>query len=358
MSENAEILIVDDMPDHIAYAGAILRSEGYRVYAATSGKAALRFLKNRFPDLIILDIKMDGMDGFEVCKSIKLNEDTKDIPIIFLTSETDPNVIRQGFELGCCDYVVKPFTCEEYLARVKTHIDISHKNLALQAANDELKFFCSAVSHDLKAPLNVINMLIESLNNELGDNQSEDIRVITGMISKKSTRLTVMIERLLEFSKMCNVIPEISILNINSIIREVYNDLKMLESDREIELILGDLPEVKGDAVLVKMLIKNLLSNSFKFTSCRQKAVIEISDKSDSEYTIISIRDNGVGFDMAYCDKLFKVFQRLHTSEEYEGSGVGLALADRIMKRHGGKIEAYGEIDNGAEFNLYFLKSQ
>lgn len=358
MSENAAILIVDDMPEHIAYAGAILRSEGYRVYAATSGKAALHFLKNRFPDLIILDIKMDGIDGFEVCKSIKLNEDTKDIPIIFLTSEADPNVIRQGFELGCCDYVVKPFIREDYLARVKTHIDISRKSLALQAANDELKLFCSAVSHDLKAPLNVINMLIESLNNELGDNQSEDIRVITEMIREKSTRLIIMIERLLEFSKMCNVIPEISILDMNSIICEVYNELKVLEPDREIELILGELPKIKGDSVLIKMLIKNLLSNAFKFTSHISKAVIEISDKSDKEYTIISIRDNGVGFDMAYSNKLFKVFQRLHTSEEYEGSGVGLALADRIMKRHSGKIEAYGEVDKGAEFKLYFMKLQ
>lgn len=208
MSETGEILIVDDIPDQIAFAGEILRREGYRVYAVTSGKAALDFLGKKRPDLIVLDIKMEGMNGLEVCRAVKSCSDTKDIPVIFLTAEGSAEIIRQGFEAGCCDYVVKPFIREEYLARVRTHLEISRKSLALAAANNELKLFASAVSHDLKSPLGVIKMLIETLDGELGDNKSEDADRIMEMLKAKSDQLTLMIERLLEFSRMCSITPE------------------------------------------------------------------------------------------------------------------------------------------------------
>lgn len=358
MQTYAEILIIDDTPDHIAFAGNLLRSEGYRVYAVTSGKAALHFLEKHRPDLIMLDIKMEEMDGLEVCSIIKQTPSVSDIPIIFLTAETKPEIIKQGFELGGCDYVVKPFVREEYLARVKTHLNISRQNRALVAANNELNLFCSAVSHDLKSPLNVIKMLIAALESELGDNRNEEAAKIMDMISEKSGKLTVMIERLLEFSKMYNVVPEMERLDIASMAKAIFGELKSLEPQRNITLNCGTLPAISGDSVLISMLLKNLLSNAMKFTKNRTYAVINIVGSSDSEYNIISVSDNGAGFDMDYADKLFKVFQRLHEENEFEGSGVGLALVDRIMRRHGGKVEAYGEVDKGAEFRLFFLKSQ
>ncbi|MGN1120475.1 MAG: response regulator, partial [Oscillospiraceae bacterium] len=186
MKDYAEILIVDDTPEHITFAGNLLRDEGYRVYAVTSGSAALRFLETKRPDLIMLDIVMEGMDGLTVCKHLKENPNTSDIPVIFLTAETGTEAIKQGFALGGCDYVVKPFLREEFLARVKTHLNISRQSRALAAANQELNQFCSAVSHDLKSPLNVISMLIDMLSQELGNDKSEDVTRIMEMISKKS----------------------------------------------------------------------------------------------------------------------------------------------------------------------------
>lgn len=297
---------------------------------------------------------MEGMNGLEVCRAVKSCSDTKDIPVIFLTAEGSAEIIRQGFEAGCCDYVVKPFIREEYLARVRTHLEISRKSLALAAANNELKLFASAVSHDLKSPLGVIKMLIETLDGELGDNKSEDADRIMEMLKAKSDQLTLMIERLLEFSRMCSITPEKEPLDMTEIFREVYDEQKLLEPDRNVTFVMDELPRICGDDVLIRMLVKNLISNAFKFTRRRENAVITVDHACDGCYTVISVKDNGAGFDMAYSDKLFKVFQRLHTSEEFEGSGVGLALAGRIMKRHGGKIEAYGEVDKGAQFKLYF----
>lgn len=351
-----EILIVDDTPDHIAFAGSILKSEGYKVYAASSGEAALNFLNKKLPDLIVLDIKMAGMNGLEVCRIIKENPDTMNIPVIFLTSENSSEVIRKGFEIGCCDYVTKPFLKEEYLARVKTHLNISRQNRELSAAYNELNVFCSAVSHDLKSPLNVIKMLIDTLRDELGEDADDEVHKITDMINEKSTQLIVMIERLLEFSRMCNINPDFEMLNLNQIFNDIFNELKSLESERNITLIEGNLPEVTGDAVLIKMAVKNIMTNAFKFTKYRKNALITISSFEEEGYTVISIKDNGAGFDMAYSEKLFAIFQRLHDNREFEGSGVGLAMVERIMRRHNGKVRIIGEKDKGAEIFLYFSK--
>jgi len=354
MNEGAEILIVDDLPEHIAFAGSLLKQEGYQVYAVTSGQAALKFLEQKQPDLIVLDIKMAGMNGLEVCRIVKEREDTRDIPILFLTSEASPQIIKQGFELGCCDYVTKPFVREEYLARIKTHLRVSRQNRELAAAYSELNLFCSAVSHDLRAPLQVIQLLIQTLQDELGGDVTEEVTKITGMIHDKSDQLITMLERLLEFSRMCNIKPKFEPLDLNAMLDSIFLELKSLEPNRSITMTMEPIPLVQGDAVLVRMALKNVLSNAFKFTRHRQHAKIVVHSFEEDGFTVVAIRDNGAGFDMAYADKLFAVFQRLHEPEEFEGSGVGLALVDRVMKRHGGKVRMVGEEDKGAELFLYF----
>lgn len=351
----AEILVIDDMPDHIAYSGTILRAEGYRVFAATSGKAAFKFLEKKIPDLILLDIQMDDIDGLTLCRMFKENPNTKDIPVIFLTAETSPETIQQGFALGGCDYVKKPFIKEEYLARVRTHLQISMQQKELASANNELNLFCSAVSHDLKAPFNIINMLIEMLRQELGSVQNDDVSNIMDMIISKSTQTKTMIERLFDFSKMCNIKPRMTMVDIREIIQTTFRELHDLSPERDIDFRCGELPKVKGDPVLLQAVVKNLLANAIKYTSGRKTAVIEVSGHVTQNNRIIRIKDNGAGFDMAYADKLFQVFQRLHSEEEFEGSGVGLALVSRIMKRHNGEVKAYGEPDKGAEFSLIFI---
>lgn len=354
MSDYAEILIVDDMPDQIAYSGTLLKAEGYRVFAATSGKSAMSFLGKKIPDMILLDIQLGDTNGLDLCRKIKKNPALNNVPVIFLTSETSPDIISESFALGGCDYVKKPFIKEEYLARIRTHLKIAHQQRDLTNANNELNMFCSAVSHDLKAPFNIINMLIDMLRGELGENQGKGVDDIMNMIVSKATQTRVMIERLLEFSRMCNIKLNMRLLDPKKTAVETFGELRELEPDRDIEFICGDLPEIMGDEVLIQTMMKNLLGNAIKYTSKRKHAVIEISGGNDNNYSLIRIKDNGSGFDMTYADKLFQVFQRLHSEEEFEGSGVGLALVARIMKRHGGYITAFGETDKGAEFTLYF----
>ncbi|MCM1230794.1 MAG: response regulator [Ruminococcus flavefaciens] len=354
MTKKFSVLIVDDIPEHIAYAGRILKNSGYTVYAVTSGKDALEFLAERRPDIIMLDIKMDDMDGLEVCRRIKSNENTKNIPVIFITSENNPEVIKQGFAVGGCDYIVKPFTNEEYLARVKTHIENSHQKNELIATNNELNMFCSSVSHDLKSPLNAISMLIDTLKDISAETGDTEIIGIADMIDRKVTKLADMVDSLLEFSRMCNVIPESEQVDIEMIFRDVFSEFKSLEPDRNILFECDKIPHINGDEVLIEMIVKNLMSNAFKFTSHKENAIIEVKYYSENGCHIISVKDNGAGFDMKYADKIFKIFQRLHSAEKFDGNGVGLALCQRIMERHGGKIEAYGEVDEGSEFKLSF----
>lgn len=356
MSDRSGILLVDDIPEQIVFAGSILKDEGYRVFVLTSGTAALKFLEDHRPDLIMLDIKMENIDGLEVCKRLKLNSLTKDIPIIFLTAQTSPEIIKRCFDLGAADYVVKPFIREEFLARVKAQLDNSKQRLELAAANSELRMFCSAVSHDLKSPLNVVKMLIKMLAQELDLPEDSSASEIMGMITEKTDKLTLMIERLLEFSKMCNVMLNMKPLDTESLIRECFDELKLLEPDRDIALTSETLPKICGDDTMIRMLVKNLMTNAFKFTRNEKNAAVSVKYKDENGYDIITVTDNGAGFDMAYADKLFNIFQRLHTDEEFDGTGVGLALCDRIMKRHGGYIRAHGEVGKGASFSLYFRK--
>lgn len=353
----ARILVVDDLPDHLAFAGAILRQQGYRVHAATSGQAALVFLESRIPDLIVLDIHMAGMDGLELCRCIKQNERTCAIPVIFVTAETDPAVITAGFDAGCCDYVSKPFVRAEYLARISAQLRIAGQVKALAAAYDELDRFCSAVSHDLKSPLGVIQMLLTALRQELGDTLTDEAARLAGMLDDRTALLTEMVDRLLAFSRMCNIKPCFQMLDLTAMLHEVFDEQRLAEPERQIDLLCGVLPSVRGDPVLVRLLLKNILHNAFKFTRGRRRAVISVSAMEQDAFTVLSIQDNGVGFDMQYADRLFGIFQRLHAEEEFEGTGVGLAMADRIMRRHGGHVRMEGKVNQGAEVFLYFQRS-
>lgn len=350
----AEILIVDDQPDQIRFAGDILKSVGYHVYVATSGKKALKFLQTRKPDLIVLDIKMEDIDGITVCREIKKKTDTKDIPVIFLTTEKSHEVIRKGFEAGCSDYICKPYIREEYLARIQVHLKIHQQNKMLINANEELNMFCSAVSHDLRSPLQVMGMLLESLKDEIVNDNKEEVIKISDLISMKANELDTMIKRLLEFSRMCNVKMNKQQLNLDEIFDTEFEELQKIETDRNINFFHGELGSIFGDEVLIRMVVKNILSNALKYTRKRHTAVITVSMEYDAPFKRISVTDNGVGFDEEYADKLFNVFQRLHDSSEFEGSGVGLAIVKKVMLRHGGAVAIKGSNDNGVTITLTF----
>lgn len=356
-TDQPEILLIDDTPEHIEAAVSVFSKNNYRVRIATKGLAALKLLQQYPPDIILLDIYMPEMDGFEICRWIKNNPEFNSIPIIFLTSSNDEESIRQGFELGAQDYVVKPFNHSELLARVNTHIKLKRQAQSLIEANRELDSFCYSISHDLKAPLLSLSKLTEYFAADYQDKLDDDGHDLLVHIQDKSAEVLGIIDHLLEFSKMCEMQLQSENIQLGNLFLDVYHDLMRLQPQRRVEFNVDHLPNIYGDPVMIKLLVLNILSNALKYTSNNDNVVIEVACFDNENEYIFSVKDNGVGFDMRYSSRLFKVFQRLHAQSEFEGSGVGLAICQRILKRHNGRAWMTGEVDKGAIFYFSLPKN-
>jgi PAS domain S-box-containing protein len=226
---------------------------------------------------------------------------------------------------------------------------VVERTAQLQAANQELEAFSYSVSHDLRAPLRRLVGYADILQSEAAGLEDEAKRHLQ-IIAESGRQMNDLIEALLTFSRMGATEMRQQSVSIASLVEEAQRELRPHMNGRKIDWRIGNLPEVRGDPLLLRQVVVNLLSNALKYTRTRPKTVIEIAAKSSDQETVVSIRDNGAGFDMAYADKLFGVFQRLHRQNEFEGSGIGLANVRRIIGRHGGRVWAEGEVDQGAIF--------
>jgi len=352
-----EILLVDDTPEHIETAVTVLRENNFRVRIATKGSTAFKLIEQHQPDLILLDVYMPEMDGFEICRIIKTDSDLSSIPIIFLTSSNDAESIKNGFELGAQDYVVKPFNTSELLARVHTHIKLKKQTESLLQANHELDSFCYTVAHDLKAPLLSLSKLTEYLALDYSDRLDIEGRELIDNIQDKSKEMIQLVNHLLELSRLSEMPMNIEPINLKQLFWEVFNELIKLEPQRSVEFTVKPLPIIQGDPVMIKQLVINILTNALKYTRNRKKAHIKAASIENETEFIISVEDNGAGFDMRYASRLFSVFQRLHSQNEFEGSGVGLAIVQKILKRHHGLAWMTGKVDDGAMFSFSFRKA-
>lgn len=352
--EVIEIMIVDDTPEHIQVATALLKNFGYKIRIATNGRTALKLVKQQIPTLILLDIQMPDLNGFEIYKILKSEEKWQDIAVIFMTASHDVASIQKGFELGAQDYVIKPFNAVEFVARINNHIKMAKQAHALKRSYEELNKFCYTVSHDLKSPLNVIKQIAELLMQEYGGSLGDDGNRLIQFLGEKSEEVIKMVERLLEFSKMCDQGINWDAINMNQLVENVMNELRLIEPNRQISYTREELPCIRGDMLMMKLLLQNGLNNALKFTREREYTKIHIGYREEAKMGILTIQDNGVGFDMQFVEKLFGVFERLHTSEDFEGSGVGLAIIQRIMQRHEGRAWIEGKVNEGATLSLLF----
>jgi signal transduction histidine kinase len=249
---------------------------------------------------------------------------------------------------------------EEALKKARLELERMNENLEqrvmdrtvqLEAANQELEAFAYSVSHDLRAPLRHIDGFMELLQKRTTTALDQQSRHYMDTISESAQKMGLLIDDLLSFSRMGRHALSVQPVDLEPLVREVIRELEPDAAGREIEWRIADLPAVRGDAIMLHMVLGNLIANAVKFTRPREKARIEIGSLpgGDAE-AVIFVRDNGVGFDMAYGDKLFDVFQRLHRAEEFEGTGIGLANVRRIIARHGGRTWAEGKVDQGATF--------
>jgi Osmosensitive K+ channel histidine kinase len=382
-SSQSAILIVDDNPQNLHILAKILQENNYEIEFATNGEAALGWIKDRKFDLILLDINMPGMDGFEVCRQIRSNPVMDNIPVIFLSAETDRGSILKGFDLGAQDYVTKPFDSRELLARVRTHLllkdsleklknlnktleekvdertrQLKEANVKLETLNlrlidlDKAKSdFLNLISHEIRTPLNGILGPLELLKLPVS---ASEIRELVELLDLSVKRLEHFSLNALLITRLKTKQYEIKKekIDLSKLITELLNEetekfqLKHIQVKREANLYLGLIP---GEAEMIKKCISNILDNAVRFSP--DNSTIEIDTYVDAQTIICEIKDNGKGFAIGTLDRIFELF---NTGDEYKDNsiGIGLPIAKMIMEGHGGNIMAGNNPEGGAYVKL------
>lgn len=421
-----KILSVDDNPENRYLVESMLRN-GFRVTSVHNGMEALEKLQQEPFDLILADILMPQMDGFELCRRVKHSEAFRRIPFVFYTATyTEKKDEELGLALGASRFIVKPIEQQKFLEIIQEVADeaqtgelksaqpaegeqellesynlrlvrkldskveeleavsrelrnaievrdheilerrqaeaevrrlnvelegrVQSRTAELAVANHKLEAFASAVSHDLRSPLRRIVGLIEFLLENHGDNLEGEARNYLDLISGEARRMEGLVNALFRLSQATHGELRKEKVDLSQLASEIQNDLRRHQPERAVEFVAAPGVFVRGDPVLIRAVLQNLLDNAWKFTAKTARARIEFGVSGGSEGPIYFIRDNGAGFDNKLAARLFAPFQRLHSTEDFPGTGIGLAMARQIILRHGGRIWAEGAPDQGATF--------
>lgn len=389
------ILIVDDKQENIFSLKTLLEINKFSVDTALSGEEALRkVLKNTYA-LVILDVQMPDMDGFEVAEAISGNKKTQDTPIIFLSAvNTEKKFITKGYTSGGIDYLVKPFDPDILLLKVHTFcrlfeqtqelnriqkslkeeieerkkieselerrvyertLALQQSNKELETANSELRQFAWVASHDLQEPVRKIKVFSLIVKEKYGLTDDK----VSGYLDKiilSSERMMKLIHDLLNYTEVSNSQTS-SEVDLNKVVDDVLVDLELLVKEKNAHITVGPLPTVEIVKVEAAQIFQNIISNALKYAKAGVPAEITVTSELFSNngnprpnHCRISIADNGIGFDETYMNKIFNMFQRLHGKSEYEGTGIGLAIVKKIIEKHNGAITAQSRENEGATF--------
>ncbi len=279
---------------------------------------------------------------------------TPDVPVIRLDAESRIEAFGPEAEalFGCpaAQALGRPLAevAAEAVRRARDRADETFKEL------DRLAY---GISHDLRAPLRHLQGFARLLKDELGPDISEDARHFLQIISESAQRMNQLLEAMLEVSRIGSAPLHRAPVDMNALVKEAQRQFRDELKGREVAWQIGPLPEVQGDPVMLRQALINLLSNAIKYTRNQPRPKIEITAEERSDEFVFHVQDNGVGFDSAYADKLFGVFQRLHPTGEFEGIGIGLANVRRVIQRHGGRVWAQGAPGKGATFHFALPKS-
>ncbi len=407
--QQVHVLVAEDSPTQAAQLRSTLERQGYEVTSTANGRQAIEAARLRPPTLVISDVVMPEMDGYQLCQAIKSDPNLKDIPVILVTTLSDPHDVIRGLECRADNFIIKPYE-ERYLlsrirfvllnrearkrdqdgtagveihfngerhfitadrrqilnlllstyeAAVRKNDELSQAkdalraaNASLQAANQELEAFSFSVSHDLRAPLRSIEGFARMLDEDCGTMLDDNGKGLLQRVRSACLRMGQLIEDLLTLSRVTRTEMARETVDLTALATAVAADLRSSHPGREIDCRIEQGLVVTGDSRLLRAALENLLGNAWKFTAKRPAAVVEVgADVADGERAFF-VRDNGAGFDINYAGKLFGAFQRLHSASEFPGTGVGLATVQRIIQRHGGRIWAEGRVDAGATFHF------
>jgi signal transduction histidine kinase len=379
----SSVLVVDDNPRNLQLMSAMLKQEGYKLYITNSGENALTFLENTLPDLILLDVMMPGLSGFEVCRLIKKQPKYKDIPVIFLTAKNEVDDLVEGFEAGAVDYIVKPFHAKEVIVRVSTHIQLKYareqmleKTRELEEANRSLglskaiieadaaqlsllnaeknKFF-SIIAHDLRGPITGLAGLAEILKEELDQMSKEDVQSTIHILHDSANQVVDLLYNLLEWSRV--QMNSLTFEPVNLVLRETMTDVVRIFTNMiagKEQMISWNVDpglEVFADTNMLKTILRNLISNAIKFTP--RKGLITVSAKILLDTQVrIAVSDSGIGMSPDLVERLFQLDQRVSRpgTDGESSNGLGLLLCSDLVKRQGGEIRVESKEGEGSTF--------
>jgi len=362
MKDNSQIkiLVVDDTPFNIKIVSTILQEVGYNIYSTTSGREALEMVKNIRFNLILLDVMMPEMDGYEVIRKLKNDEDTRDIPIIFLTARGDSESVVRAFDEGAYDYLIKPFNPKELLSRVKTHIELKFARENLEETNKTKDKFLSIIGHDLKNPIGAINGFAMELKENIDSIDIDEIKYYTDRIFKNSNTVSNLLQNLLQWARSQNGKIEYNpkILNLYSIVENSVT-LYMLNANAkkiEVMVLVDENIEVYADFNMLDTVIRNFLSNAIKFT--KNGGQIAIKAKEEDNFFRLIIRDTGVGIKEEDLNNLFAIDSNMSTkgTNQEEGTGLGLILCKEFVEKNGGEVFVESVYGEGSSFSFTIPK--
>ncbi|WP_343692598.1 ATP-binding protein [Chitinophaga sp.] len=385
-SDKPLVLIVDDNADMRDYLQRLLQHY-YIVDTAANGKLALERIRHQLPELVISDVMMPEMDGVALLHHLKSDAQTAGIPIILLSARAGEEAKIAGYDIGADDYLVKPFSAKELLARVRAQIRITRlhnhaveilqqsaqdleqkvdeRTAELLRKNNELEQFAYIASHDLQEPLRKIRTFSELLQNSMQGNGTQ-VNHYFEKIQSSAARMTALIKDVLEYSRLSDPDARFVDTDLQAILKNTLTDFELLIEQKGALIQCDALPVVKGIPLQLQQLFTNLIGNSLKFSDKDPLIKISVAAVSEEdvpgelskeqEYIKLTFQDNGIGFEQQFSDRIFTIFQRLNDKKTYAGTGIGLALCKKIVENHHGLIQAEGELQKGATFTVYLPK--
>ena len=350
------VLIVDDTPKNLQVLSNILHDKGYNICISTSGSQALESVNTEAPDLILLDIQMPVMDGFETFKALKLNSNSKDIPVIFLTAVVEPEKILQGFELGAVDYITKPFNIPELTARVATHLEIKRSREKLLELNATKEKLFSIISHDLKSSLGSVLGISDLLLENFDDYKLDEIRQFVSNIYQSSKNTFELLENLLDWSrlqteKLTQRMEKHNLKTNTDNICLLYSEIAKNKNITLQNNIHSDV-FIYCDIDMTKTVLRNLISNAIKFTNI--KGLVSLNSIESDSHVEIQVSDSGVGIMAENIPYLFSIEKNISTpgTNNEKGTGLGLMLCKELIEKQGGKIWVESELGKGSTFKF------
>jgi two-component system sensor histidine kinase/response regulator len=360
-NSEAHVLVVDDMQDNLKVVSNFLKEEGYKIALAFDGKSALKIIDSHPVDLILLDIMMPEMDGYDVCRKIKQNNKTKDIPVIFLSAKNETKDIVEGFQVGGVDYILKPFYKEELLARVQTHVELAVSKKRIVELNKSRDKLYSIIAHDIRSPLASIKLTIEALLDGVLEPGSDEYKEIIFELNNTTDNTFQLLNDLLAWAKTQkeSAVLNPRIIDIDFIINDCISLLRANADAKKISLInhLSDKENLcLIDEATIYIVFRNILSNAIKFTP--ENGTISFTSVQNKKNISISVSDTGVGMTKEVLDII------LHTDENYTtpgtnkemGTGLGMLMIKSFVQKNNGKMDIQSEPGKGTTVTIALPK--